>query len=214
MDTAIIIFLLLPNTPSFSAGPAKYRLTPMPPCGGDTKQAVQAQMGLIFQSTSPCGGDQIGVVRLSRVAIFQSTPPHGGDSQPQQVVYRPLLFQSTPPCGGDTTFTDDTPALQFISIHAPMRGRPHAGICSSGRAPDFNPRPHTGATPDGRTAIAVRMISIHAPSRGRPVAFFDRQQVAIISIHAPSRGRRADMSKGFVIRIFQSTPLHGGDSAV
>ena len=31
MDTAFIIFLLLPDTPLFSAGPAKYRLSPMPP---------------------------------------------------------------------------------------------------------------------------------------------------------------------------------------
>ena len=31
MDTAVIIFLLLPDTPLFSAGPAKYRLPPMPP---------------------------------------------------------------------------------------------------------------------------------------------------------------------------------------
>ena len=54
MDTAFIIFLLLPDTPLFSAGPAKYRLSPMPPppCSARSPAPHRADFGTILITSS------------------------------------------------------------------------------------------------------------------------------------------------------------------
>ena len=57
----------------------------------------------------------------------------------------PYEFHSTPPYGGDPL-----PSLDLADQH------------------DFNPRPHTGATPSSWTSRWATWISIHAPIRGRP----------------------------------------------
>ena len=58
--------------------------------------------------------------------VFQSTPPYGGDLGFLLLFAQWMGFQSTPPYGGDNAW-----AIPTI------------------RQPDFNPRPHTGATSVG-----------------------------------------------------------------
>ena len=57
------------------------------------------------------------------VLQFQSTPPCGGDSVIRVDFATTARFQSTPPCGGDRSVSHLAMAC-WISIHAPLRGRP------------------------------------------------------------------------------------------
>ena len=78
---------------------------------------------MIFQSTPPYGDDLSLFGSQSQLTRFQSTPPYGDDHGVRVSFNVNARFQSTPPCGGDA----NPPA-------------PTAG------GPDFNPRPHAGAT--------------------------------------------------------------------
>lgn len=64
MDTAIIIFLLLPNTQLFSAGPAKYRLSPMPPppCSARSPAPHRADFGTVLITGQLSHGTAAGTV--------------------------------------------------------------------------------------------------------------------------------------------------------
>ena len=165
MDTAIIIFLLLPNTPLFSAGPAKYRLN----------------------ADAPMRGRQAVTRRSSWLMAFQSTPPHGGDRDAGPVGWyrsnfnpRPLagatcpflilsairsIFQSTPPYGGDPV-TGNPGLLYAISIHAPIRGR-QLPLQSCPLLLQFQSTPPYGGDRNERYSAPSCQISIHAPIRGR-----------------------------------------------
>ena len=96
-------------------------------------------------------------------------------------------FNPRPHAGATAPAGSGAPAGR-ISIHAPMRGRPHdmrqkeaaqyfnprphAGATRlpwrlTDRLPDFNPRPHAGATFLQEGPFKAITISIHAPMRGR-----------------------------------------------
>ena len=97
-----------------------------------------------FQSTPPCGGDKDQLGYLVNIVKFQSTPPCGGDKVNNVSHATAATFQSTPPCGGDNSQRCCL-WIQSISIHAPMRGR-RGKPRRNHHTPDFNPRPHAGAT--------------------------------------------------------------------
>ena len=120
----------------------------------------------VFQSTPPYGGDLQITKDLYRKSTFQSTPPYGGDQGRSSDILNWVKFQSTPPYGGDSNKVFD-------------------GACGW----NFNPRPHTGATPISQADPAVQSISIHAPIRGRLADHEGLVQEIYISIHAPIRGR-------------------------
>ena len=144
MDTAIIIFLLLPNTQLFSAGPAKYRLTPMPPCEGDPVSKVSFVFTGYFNPRPLTGATRAG------------SPPTTGwqDFNPR-------------PLAGATPSSAQLPPERPISIHAPMRGRPGRW---SGRLVQvqFQSTPPRGGDVPLLDIVGHQIdISIHAPSRGR-----------------------------------------------
>ena len=141
-------------------------------------------------------------------ASFQSTPPCGGDPDGLIKVLTALKFQSTPPCGGDLGFSLTNWPRNWISIHAPLRGRRSKAIANtefvafqstppcggdarfywcSCRHKHFNPRPLAGAT------VAPVPINV----RGN------------ISIHAPLRGRRFQWSRRPLCNNFNPRPLAG-----
>ena len=97
----------------------------------------------------------------------------------------------------------------FVSIHAPVKGRPAClsvvwfGAC-------FNPRPREGATANYKSPNDVYLfqstpregatrndqflnetvrVSIHAPVKGRRRGFAENGSVDAVSIHAPVKGR-------------------------
>ena len=208
----------------------------------------------LFQSTPPCGGD-VAANFVDKNHNDFNPRPHAGATLPENGLTVIPLFQSTPPCGGDAC-----PAKLgqnwAISIHAPMRGRlvstrspqmitkfqstppcggdPPTGAWKS-RKPDFNPRPHAGATyivlpgaklteisihapMRGRRALVLcdcqcQRISSHAPMRGRHTANMLAIIFGRISIHAPMRGRHSRLKCIDDFAKFQSTPPCGGDVA-
>ena len=101
----------MPNTPLFSAVPAKHRLTPMPPCRGDCTPALRFRLPGHFDPRPHAG----------------ATP----DAKPEAA--SPSKFQSTPPCGGDVVLLEMIARRSRISIHAPMRGRPQWPECIADR---------------------------------------------------------------------------------
>ncbi len=202
-----------------------------------------------FQSTPPCGGDfniqdgrqrrPISIhaplrgrrrIEIEIVAMcgFQSTPPCGGDLDAVTTPPEPVEFQSTPPCGGDTADTFNV-TLPPISIHAPLRGRPHGSRCH-GTSEYFNPRPLAGATYYEMKPIKDDVFQSTPPCGGDPshsVAIFNAFyfnprplagatkghgslcQRLCISIHAPLRGRRPAARPGHASRHFNPRPLAG-----
>ena len=164
-------------------------------------------------------------------AIFQSTPPYGGDAADNTHTDTTPNFNPRPHTGATgTACKADT--YVGISIHAPIRGRlealgdkdasqefqstpPYGGDLRTARThepwPDFNPRPHTGATRDRQGLDGGRKISIHAPIRGRPATSAASALAHLISIHAPIRGRLGPDERIVLVYRFQSTPPYGGD---
>ena len=139
-----------------------------------------------------------------------------------------------------------------ISIHAPIRGRhildnvtfqiplfqstpPYGGDAqpppSFGCSCNFNPRPHTGATPytgeptgpsifqstppyggdaDLCQSTCSDPISIHAPIRGRPILVFGRPGYSNFNPR-PLAGATTNLAASVIDVTFQSTPPCGGD---
>ena len=162
----------------------------------------------LFQSTPPCGGD-VAANFVDKNHNDFNPRPHAGATLPENGLTVIPLFQSTPPCGGDAC-----PAKLgqnwAISIHAPMRGRlvstrspqmitkfqstppcggdPPTGAWKS-RKPDFNPRPHAGAT---FSPFFTKKLPINfnpRPHAGATNSLFGNFYFPDISIHAPMRGR-------------------------
>ena len=202
-----------------------------PPCGGDQTIRDSPQIR-VFQSTPPCGGDHQGWDEQRSAGGFQSTPPCGGDTPGEGIGVVESEFQSTPPCGGDQQGTS-TEWSWWISIHAPLRGRPPKITPSDRPAPIsihaplrgrpcllydkalhryFNPRPLAGATSLGQVHHLDVAISIHAPLRGRLVWNLVAVLVYEISIHAPLRGRLLPFHHLRAVPDFNPRPLAGATS--
>ena len=118
---------------------------------------------------------------------FQSTPPCGGDYGAKGPGFRTSDFNPRPLAGATPLFGVGAGRV-WISIHAPLRGRPLAQAlrltgssfqstppCGGDKVcrrawmerPDFNPRPLAGATDRRGSGGPGPGISIHAPLRGR-----------------------------------------------
>ena len=140
---------------------------------------------------------------------FQSTPPCGGDLSVCPGLSSLQQFQSTPPCGGDRQQTDLLPSR-----------------------PDFNPRPHAGATWGTKLEPLIARFQSTPPCGGdgasdqggsatdyfnpRPHAGATTADMLAmifgrISIHAPMRGRLPRRTLQDWESGFQSTPPCGGD---
>ena len=158
-----------------------------PPCGGDRSGSTQKPRSRHFNPRPHAGATSGSTWKLYRnpisihapmrgrlsaaalsasIALFQSTPPCGGDGKVKQPVQPQLNFNPRPHAGA----TDHCPEDYrdgYISIHAPMRGRPLE-----------------------LSLLVVRAhISIHAPMRGRHHPRGCHHGGFVISIHAPMRGR-------------------------
>ncbi len=166
--------------------------------------------------------------------LFHFNPcPHTG-ATPDHVLPLPGGSHFNPrPHTGATSLRPSVQRPGSISIHAPIRGRPEAGVRRVPIARHFNPRPLAGAThPDpgcgrarcnfnprplaGATQLrhhcpSQQLISIHAPLRGRLVVLLQDGLLFPISIHAPLRERREHPLHFFYKGKFQSTPPCGGD---
>ena len=149
------------------------------------------------------------------------------------IIYN-FQFQSTHPCGCDSACSSPAVSTGRISIHAPLRVRPHKKRKEKKPGANFNPRTLAGATlwavrdawadvefqsthPCGcdlQTALfswAEIGISIHAPLRVRHGVKNMRRTRIVISIHAPLRVRRLILIIAPYIAAFQSTHPYGCD---
>ena len=185
---------------------------------------------LKFQSTPPCGGDARASMISARASISIHAPLRGRQA-PFLLHIMLHLFQSTPPCGGDTPciiytgyFYDFNPRplagathhnvvrpfLDYISIHAPLRGRPwttptrtirdgfqstppcggdHARFTYTLPNAYFNPRPLAGATLNSCKSRRGRGDFNPRPLAGATGGLQLQLSIKAISIHAPLRGR-------------------------
>ena len=180
-----------------------------PPYGGDFWFLVVRQHPGRFQSTPPYGGDALiktSSIDSPHISIhapvwgrldtstdegklqqFQSTPPYGGDgSRPQNCSSGPD-FNPRPRMGATHT-NEDFSADFFISIHAPVWGRPGTGTCNESVI-SFQSTPPYGGDRLSIRSSPWQKISIHAPVWGR-------REIIRISVKKPK---------------FQSTPPYGGD---
>lgn len=123
MDTAIIIFLLLPNTPLFSAGPAKYRLNADALMRGRPLSLTIYYHALRDFNPRPLVGTTSCTDRLSRHGWNFNPRPRMGATladfvdSPGHVIFNPR------PRMGATGHLCKRAFSDFISIHAPIRGR-------------------------------------------------------------------------------------------
>ena len=125
---------------------------------------------------------------LECTCIFQSTLPYGSDSVLPFFLSVWRKFQSTLPYGSDC-LNDFCKSHIGISIHAPLRERPHS----------FR-RHNLSST-----------ISIHAPLRERRCGKVAPPAVNKISIHAPLRERLKPALVSTSAPEFQSTLPYGSD---
>ena len=127
---------------------------------------------MLFQSTPPYGGDSC-LCRVVRCCCNFNPRPHTGATEMSDIPHPVVKFQSTLPYGGDANAVAFNDGFD-ISIHAPIRGR--RGLWPGSRGgPDFNPRPHTGATLCQFFLFFSLLISIHAPIRGRLLFLWDME---------------------------------------
>ena len=166
MDTAIIIFLLLPNTQLFSAGPAKYQLTPMPPCEGDPVSKVSFVFTGYFNPRPLTGATRAGSPPTTGWQDFNPRPLAGATPSSAQLpperpisIHAPMRgrpgrwsgrlvqvqFQSTPPRGGDSVRRTASQLRTYFNPR-PLAGATYVADISHTTLNDFNPRPLAGAT--------------------------------------------------------------------
>ena len=147
MDTAIIIFLLLPNTPSFSAGPAKHRLNADAPMRGRPSFEGIFYLHRLFQSTPPYGGDCSLKCKRSHSSDFNPRPIRGrrhsntANFQINISIHAPIrgrlrifgmqqkdsIFQSTPPHGGDSVKPSSFRRMAIFQSTPPHGGDKETG---------------------------------------------------------------------------------------
>ena len=158
-----------------------------PPYGGDVNTAEYGT-AVPISIHAPIRGRLASFATVCGVELFQSTPPYGGDIFFLSHFRIWVNFNPRPHTGA-TCMCHLKKVFVWISIHAPIRGRPSASL--------FN--------------HCLMSISIHAPIRGRPGIADLKYTVATISIHAPIRGRHCSPSRINSTSAFQSTPPYGGD---
>ena len=167
MDTAIIIFLLLPNTPLFSAGPAKYRLNadalmrgrPLSltiyyhalrdfnprPLAGATGENILGRERPPISIHAPSRGRLHLLLSFRRNGQFQSTPPCGGDRDAGPVGWYRSNFNPRPIAGATCPFLILS-AIRSIFQSTPPRGGDVRVQYLDRSQHDFNPRPLAGET--------------------------------------------------------------------
>ena len=145
---------------------------------------------LQFQSTPPYGGDSTLVVKGMSKSNFNPRPHAGATSWKAESTGFPYDFNPRPHAGA-TWFCGYNCMMKWISIHAPMRGRPETRIKKR----------------------IQEIISIHAPMRGRLSDNLRERPQAGISIHAPMRGRRRLPCGGHPASYFNPRP-HAGATAL
>ena len=144
--------------------------------------------------------------------LFHFNPyPHTG-ATPDHVLPLPGGSHFNPrPHTGATSLRPSVQRPGSISIHAPIRGRPEAGVRRVPIARHFNPRPLAGAThPDpgcGRARCNFNPRPLAGATRWGPLP----SRPMPISIHAPLRGRLHCLACAIGHGQFQSTPPCGGD---
>ena len=115
-----------------------------PPCGGDMRQMLPQDIAAIsihaplrgrlvfpvilcfypgFQSTPPCGGDECPPVTHSKVGYFNPRPLAGATSFKKSWLLQVPNFNPRP-LAGATYLACKVLGQDYISIHAPLRGRP------------------------------------------------------------------------------------------
>ena len=100
-------------------GPAAFQSTP--PCGGDHKRHAAGDSGSI-SIHAPLRGRRPRSPRSMPHSRFQSTPPCGGDRRGKDEGRKGMDFNPRP-LAGATAAAGLKLHSDFISIHAPLRGR-------------------------------------------------------------------------------------------
>ena len=201
------------------------------PHTGATVNGLFHAINQLISIHAPIRGRPMTVLPTPRPPYFNPRPHTGATSNVFLDSAAQGDFNPRPHTGATASFTWGVPS-HVISIHAPIRGRllfqvrcliswgfqstpPYGGdrVIPIGRSvmPDFNPRPHTGATPAVHADVLCPRISIHAPIRGRRAVEPYGLPGPHISIHAPIRGRRHHGQRMAFPSGFQSTPPYGGD---
>ena len=231
MDTAIIIFLLLPNTPSFSAGPAKHRLNADAPMRGRPSFEGIFYLHRLFQSTPPYGGDCSLKCKRSHSSDFNPRPIRGrrhsntANFQINISIHAPIrgrlrifgmqqkdsIFQSTPPHGGDSVKPSSFRRMAIFQSTPPHGGDKETGTVYLVWSKFQSTPPRGGDSCLMALPPPLRRFQ-STPPRGGDSAYADSLCNIPISIHAPSRGRLELQRLHSREAGFQSTPPRGGDS--
>ena len=95
--------------------------------------------------------------------------------------------------------------MEYISIHAPVKGATRFPLCSSDDLSHFNPRSREGS--DGaRSAVSSPASYFNPRSReGSDKMDFLKVDEAGISIHAPVKGATSADRAAVDTKVFQST---------
>ena len=147
--------------------------------------------------------------------LFHFNPcPHTG-ATPDHVLPLPGGSHFNPrPHTGATSLRPSVQRPGSISIHAPIRGRPEAGVRRVPIARHFNPRPLAGATHPDPGCGRARCNFNPRPLAGATQLRHHCPSQQLISIHAPLRGRLDGVPFRPGRCRFQSTPPCGGDGNI
>ena len=159
-----------------------------PPCGGDLTYKAGQKYGEPFNPRPLAGATWCSVRTAVHCPSFNPRPLAGATKLLSHRPHSADTFNPRPLAGATHERPDGLIHL-FLSIHAPLRGRPGA------------PQLYR----DGK------WLSIHAPLRGRPPLTVLLPGFVRLSIHAPLRGRPGSPIVPVAWPLFQSTPPCGGD---
>ncbi len=142
----------------------------------------------MFQSTPPHGGRPISGFPISQPKQFQSTPPHGGRLYLGVTSMSGVGFNPRPRMGGDTLRLNDCDRWDRFQSTPPHGGRPVPPSISG----------------------SFISVSIHAPAWGATISGQPNFGAIPVSIHAPAWGATIFDFINATVKMFQSTPPHGG----
>ncbi len=232
MDTAIIIFLLLPNTPSFSAGPAKHRLNADAPMRGRPSFEGIFYLHRLFQSTPPYGGDCSLKCKRSHSSDFNPRPIRGrrhsntANFQINISIHAPIrgrlrifgmqqkdsIFQSTPPHGGDSVKPSSFRRMAIFQSTPPHGGDKETGTVYLVWS-KFQSTPPRGGDFDNEKFVMGICDFNPRPLAGATITGMDGDVNEIYFNPRPLAGATLRMRHRRLLWRFQSTPPRGGDQS-
>ena len=170
-----------------------YRVSIHAPLRGATSfNVVQPRDSPGFNPRAPAGRDP-WVHRFGDLSLrFNPRAPAGRDLREVYNLSSIEWVSIHAPLRGATQVRRKDGGVRHVSIHAPLRGATYVRPYAAAVFPRFNPRAPAGRDPrTSDEAFAVLEVSIHAPLRGATKIKERVTAILFVSIHAPLRGATA-----------------------